>query len=104
MLDLDAIRERCEKATPGEWREHYDYFMREADAEFCAHARTDLPACLAEIERLRGLVERAKPYVQALKLASTYINVTNPSKEQIDIEKVDQWLTDLRGGEDVPTS
>lgn len=71
-LDLDAIRQRAEEATPGPWGVHGDYglwsdgagvwVMQDdclpggtlggADAEFIARARTDVPALLAEVERL----------------------------------------------------
>lgn len=79
--DLRAIRDRCEAATPGPWRHSredmisfnaYDgreesfVYMPEPnericirsdppveDAEFIAHAREDIPALLAEIERMR---------------------------------------------------
>ena len=85
---LNAIRERCEKATPGPWvkvpaspgtrlavfnrygieqpedadgnSESICYatgWMIEDNAEFIAHARTDIPALVAEVERLRSLVE-----------------------------------------------
>lgn len=111
-LDLDAIRRRCDAATPGPWfwnsysgifstpfvqrdeafteaicetewgdREYRDWpeewqdrkseersdvahvpphhgdtaiGRQAADADFIAHAREDVPALLAEIERLRG--------------------------------------------------
>jgi len=98
QAELDAIRARCEAATPGPWTfeasegdcgfsgtcprsliycddkcpacEHWevykgawpngpemvecgDYtFFTDADAAFIAHARTDIPALLAEVERM----------------------------------------------------
>ena len=76
--ELQAIRERCEKATPGPWevyddKKHpyqngglvasddclwggYDNGMPDDDTiAFMAHARADVPALLAEVERLREL-------------------------------------------------
>ncbi|MCG7345364.1 hypothetical protein MHZ92_14590 [Sporosarcina sp. ACRSL] len=74
---LEAIRKRAEAATVGEW----EYFnprlyshsivksgdidgrsiakeiSREADGEFIAHAREDIPALLAEVERLQAAYE-----------------------------------------------
>jgi len=78
---LREIRERCEKATPGEWGWRYskgqvtevvcsdsktpiiswmgfdDAFrpikIHKANADFIAHARQDVPAMLAEIDRLK---------------------------------------------------
>jgi hypothetical protein len=39
---------------------HAEPFFREADAEFVAHARTDVPALLAEVERLRAMEARVR--------------------------------------------
>ncbi len=36
---------------------NYSIGNRENDNSFVAHARQDLPDCIAEIERLRGLIE-----------------------------------------------
>lgn len=74
-----AIKKRAEAATPGPWEVEPDdgghdmhgfatrttirtpewarYGFDEADAEFIAHARTDVPALVAEVESLR--MERA---------------------------------------------
>lgn len=80
-VDVAAIRERCEAATPGPWIRDPEYAsvcapardgecvavcsMSDgppaagwvADAEFIAHAREDIPVLLAEIERLQAVVE-----------------------------------------------
>jgi FtsZ-binding cell division protein ZapB len=78
-IDIDAIRRREQAATPGPWkavdfgddtdpRTAYGVWGKDdddlcifedvdtllADAEFIAHARQDIPALLAEIDRLRG--------------------------------------------------
>lgn len=79
MLDLDAIKARCEAATPGPWEWHsnglrsgdFDCIwgtvdntgetyvgVHEDDSVFIAHAIDDIPALVAEVERLRGEVER----------------------------------------------
>ena len=62
MLDLEAIKARCELATPGPWEARDGYVwrgdtslagtLRPADASFAAAARTDVPALVAEVERL----------------------------------------------------
>ncbi|MCL2223592.1 MAG: hypothetical protein FWB96_01345 [Defluviitaleaceae bacterium] len=80
-VDIDAIRARCEAASPGKWsyfpkpkyKEHHVSIppnppgpgllnlalfpdgcpTGQADAEFIAHAREDIPALLREVERLR---------------------------------------------------
>jgi hypothetical protein len=81
--ELQAIRERCEKATPGPWRTvgkkpGYEVEMivagdyadegepdlvvevwasadNKADAEFIAHAREDVPKLLDEVKELREI-------------------------------------------------
>lgn len=76
-LDLDAIKARVDAATPGPWisGDRYrpgglhpwevvigDYPVLEiedsdqgrADAQFLAHTRDDVPALLAEVERLKA--------------------------------------------------
>lgn len=80
QLDLEAIKAYCAKATPGSWvvtggeienphtyatvigqedrgsnAWHADMrlILADTDADFIAHARTDLPALVAEVERLR---------------------------------------------------
>jgi hypothetical protein len=76
--ELTAIRKRAEKATPGPWRyildDHEELVTsvdvtdtvvetyardEESDAniEFIAHAREDIPRLFAEIERLRTALE-----------------------------------------------
>ena len=107
-MDLEAIRERADKATPGpwqwvekgvgeEWTHHgpdlesatatvkIDRYVMpvavlrswghdadglevlESDQEFIAHAREDIPALIAEVERLRGLLAiAAKSYANTI--------------------------------------
>lgn len=84
--ELKAIRERCEKATPGPWEAHiqtgpyrtrnyagkvkapipigehssfrvHPNLLYEGDVHFIAHARTDIPSLLDEVERLREALE-----------------------------------------------
>ena len=57
-LDLDAIRARVEAATQGPW-EHEPW-------AFIAHARTDIPALLAEVDRLTTERDQAKQACQTL--------------------------------------
>ena len=81
MLDLEPIKARLAKAAPAPWTVdnrsidglddpylgfdidglEQSYMGRgmlafRGDAEFVAHARTDIPALIAEVELLRGLV------------------------------------------------
>lgn len=75
--ELKAIRERCDLATSGPWKQDdkdwamihppydicgedhapitgFDSVDRKPDATFIAHSRTDIPALLDEVERLRA--------------------------------------------------
>lgn len=92
--DLDAIEARANAATPGPWRagteEFIDYgavFGRQIEedglsrvrclvddlsdipgtAEFIAHARTDVPALVAEVRRLRRWKAEALPILDGLQ-------------------------------------
>lgn len=89
-LDLEAIRKRAEAATEGLWtnfedvaylerRQVYEYdeltetnvdviadCRRIQDAEFIANARQDVPALIAEVERLREIKKEADLLMQAL--------------------------------------
>lgn len=84
--EIDEIKSRLEKASPGPWRvtstskRHQtggDYipdcddwvvvsiFERKEDAYFVAHAREDIPRLVAEVERLReGLSLIAERYYE----------------------------------------
>jgi hypothetical protein len=74
-LDLEAIRNRAEAATPGPWEDSYGaahgFVCDEPtqilgvqissehhieDAAFIAHAREDVGALVAEVERLREML------------------------------------------------
>jgi hypothetical protein len=83
-LDVEAIALRAAAATPGPWHQphgdfgcarqgdfgwvtpgpgpEYDSDTEQgmADAEFVAHARTDVPALLAEVARLTGELDEAR--------------------------------------------
>jgi len=65
---IEEIRKRAEAVARGEWyvgvdgsvndrRDDFNWKIAEvkekSDAEFIAHAREDIPALLAEVERLR---------------------------------------------------
>lgn len=81
-LDIDAVRARVEGATEGPWRSaeqtHGQWYgiqsewhalgsaFHPADAEFIAQARTDLPAALDEITRLRAALDEARADVERL--------------------------------------
>lgn len=71
--DLREIKERCQKATRGPWQntdggeiltkykkageENHEFYLGKmntwADAEFVAHARTDVENLVAEVARLK---------------------------------------------------
>ena len=75
--EINDIKERCEKATPGPWKSYIEgrdhtsgsSFIRTAgedieltgattnDQDFIAAARQDIPALIEEVYRLRQLLE-----------------------------------------------
>jgi hypothetical protein len=77
ILDMDAIRQRCDQATPGPWKSYVEgrehdsgssFFMTSgedieltrasvADQDFIAHPRQDIPQLLAEIQRLKAMIK-----------------------------------------------
>jgi hypothetical protein len=77
QAELNAIKERAEKATPGPWVKTFaagieivcdfetkiisDYsgVIRYSDAEFIDHAREDIPKLVAEVERLKSAITEA---------------------------------------------
>ncbi len=96
-LDLGAIKAREAEATEGPWRveesrkpeysiilvcgpddtgEEVIHFMysdgREPDAEFIASARQDVPALIAEVERLRAIEDAALALYVAIDNAVDY--------------------------------
>jgi hypothetical protein len=90
--ELDAIRGRCEKATPGPLLTRYEHgggrsylqtgdweslhgkrdrklvadYYNEADREFYHHARTDIPNLLAHIEELEKQIIKWVPVSERL--------------------------------------
>lgn len=82
---LMEVRRRADAATKGPWEvfggdgilempggklivsyRADEAFVEEADAEFCAHARTDIPDLLDEIEYLQGLLDACRAERDAL--------------------------------------
>lgn len=73
--ELQQIRERAEKATAGPWEydgsdimappflDIVDHVYETADADFIAHAREDIPALMAEVERLRTIIDETQEYI-----------------------------------------
>ena len=54
-LDLEAIKARATAATEGPWE-----WDDPTIGQFLAHAREDIPALLAEVERLRGQLDNPR--------------------------------------------
>ena len=62
---IAEMRKRCEAATPcSEWPITGITACGCPDCSFNAHARTDLPVCLDEIERLRREINRLKALIR----------------------------------------
>ncbi len=68
LADLEAIKRRCEAATPGPWTTLGAVVAdgssclddRARNAEFIAHAREDVPALLEAVERLLSMLTDAQ--------------------------------------------
>ena len=118
---LAEIRARAEKATPGPWKWHTsnswrrlkrddrgisqsvsepfvardghpDLDINEPDMQFIAHARTDIPFLLAEIERLRAQVRR---YAERLEIDHVF-KLQNKELVRVDVPKAD-WDKQIDG-------
>jgi hypothetical protein len=78
QADLNAIKERAEKATPGPWSFDGDFtaringmlepviyagygelFVRDEDIDFITSAHTDITKLAAEVERLENAIAEA---------------------------------------------
>lgn len=84
-MDLEAIKARCEAATKGLWSVqltrpynentgiscdggiNLGRMDTENNAEFCAHAREDIPALVAEVERLERQLTVATQEIEELR-------------------------------------
>ena len=84
MLDIDLIEARANAATPGPWSEAWEGEIhahpglgwemvlrvpeaddRPADCAFVAHAREDIPALIAEVRRMRAVVDASVKLYEA---------------------------------------
>jgi len=93
---LNAIKERVAKATPGPWeydeeergiwnKGGFNYLgtvtLSHNSAEFIAHAREDVPALVAEVEYLRGMLRDTRKIVrQKVKEVKTLQNACKNHK------------------------
>jgi hypothetical protein len=118
-LDTAAIRAREQAATEGPWRaitsgpsggDHWyvcddgesialihasdgeDEDSREPDAQFIAHARTDVPALLNEVARLRKVIEDALGFIDQ----TIYANSDNGASVTWRDDEVMNLLGDVR--------
>ena len=98
-LDLGPIEARLEAATPGPWEAdgngvhtrrgacvaltHFADHQR-VDAEFIAHAPTDVRALVAEVRRLRGQVQRARAIQQRLHDGDTVGVIRQSLADELD--------------------
>jgi hypothetical protein len=102
--ELQAIKERCEKATPGPWEidenllvshnfdENYCEYVSDNwdkdNAEFIAHAREDIPLLLVEINGLTAELESETAW------AKEYFDLAENRLKTIegDRKKMDEWI------------
>ena len=94
---LEAIRKRANKASAGDWYAEINTFgndfdvhltnikvqpgiasevFSEADADFIASAREDIPALLAEVERLQKALDVVTPPTNPNKRPCVARNIT----------------------------
>ncbi len=123
---LDAIRTRTKNASDGPWsvrripnsfpsqagdrythpcvrgfrvpRRIYDLAWQqvEADAEFISNARTDVPALLEEVDRMRGALQEVQHAIRELL-------ERNEPPSQNDLARIEQFLAEEDGRwEDAP--
>lgn len=120
ILDIEPIKKREQAATPGPWTfipekgtnkggiqpvcyfgddityyPNAGYIYEEADGEFMAHARTDIPALLDELERTR---EAAKELRSSLRFYTMPPEEYFSAPELVakDALRKTQWLEDLK--------
>lgn len=124
--ELQAIKARAEAATPGPWRvdagsearylraegesgalmsdtQYYPWTPdAEGDWQFIAHARTDVPDLVAEVERLRVLAAESATTIEALIRecggADPEDRATLEKLKAIRTEDEPQRIKDLREG------
>ena len=97
MLNLEEIKAREQAATKGPWnhngkldiRQDFGEWLcgavKESDADFIAHARTDIPALIAEVEQLRQDKECC---LQTAKCNAEFYDETK--KENATLKKVSE--------------
>jgi len=114
QTELNAIKERAEKATAGPWRIGMQspnglnnvgtigglltaQTADEADAEFIAHAREDIPRLVAEIERLNEIIKNYDNTIRNLDaLAGSIIYETEYYRySEMVAEKIIGLITEL---------
>lgn len=116
--ELQAIRERAERATAGPWFAQYqdvktesirdkkygepetiaEMYYADTDAEFIAHAREDVPKLLALVVQQAAEVERLQAYD---KLSDSAIEDDNRTKERLlaQISRMEIALCRIVNGE-----
>jgi len=129
--ELRAIRDRLEKASDGPWfvrripnsyesqvgdrhthpcirgfrvpRRLYNLAWQqcEADAEFMAEARQDVPALLGEVERLRAVIQECQTVLEALAARQTVYPADTAQIAQYLADEQTRWADAPRRPSDV---
>lgn len=100
---LEEIKERYEKTTRGDWeasrdgsvggKTHVCHCSNNADADFIAHSRIDIPALLAEVERLTEECSTLKViseiHRQNLVILANRVNVWDKALEMMYLDNKD---------------
>jgi hypothetical protein len=118
--ELDTIRERADAATQGatpEWYMDEDYkgtvrcawsgdliaqcIPTEADAEFIAHAREDIPKLLAEVERLKHIaLELLDNYESSELCALNEFSIDICGDQEHLFNEIEQYKKEINGDGD----
>lgn len=107
--ELNAIEDRASRATPGPWSMKQDgaeFYIADrngrwldvtlSDAIFISHARQDIPALLAEVERLRAALENLSKRDNYYYNGSELIFIDPDTGDYMDVEHYAKKI--LKGG------
>lgn len=109
-LDLAALKDLCEKATPGPWGvvgersvapTHTNHSFTSVpcshlvDAQFIAASRSAVPALIAEVERLRGALDQVRRQIP-LPPPNPLLGLTVDDEPSVPLVSLDADHTDTK--------
>ena len=114
---FEEIKEREQAATSGPWfhdnsilhcgagfeiakisgRSFHDIFQRDKNADFIAHARTDIPSLVAEVEQLQAEIRLGQHMCAPVEVdEQAFVNAVELSKARQEIAANDQRIAILQ--------